>query len=515
MGSDKDGHGRGRFFGRRVVPGYGVSWPFGGNPPTDLERLAEERIRRLAEAELGTGNRVGLGIAVERRDGMTSGAERAKSIIDEATDHTWRVRFLSGSAGRQRSGLNELCDLVGDKRAVRRAARNSGLVPALERPWRWWIAAVAVAVTCAAIAGVLTRLAAKPGPGLQAAVTAAGLVAGAGIFTFIAQIITPEIKPVFGPRAKQLLSEPLESDPIENESERDFRDALRVKLARDGPKLAFIVDDLGRLWPRTRALVAAYLAEPGPRGQEQLWIIFERGSPPQRSGARAAREPLNAPNLVGLSVHESFDWWRCRQQPLTLSQKRALLGHQSSRILAMRTDPRLRYRGIGDVVGRPEDEQATAGELGEHLTGLTPSTVRAFALLACAANVPEPPRIRAEDITKLLRGSSRTQSAPIVRLLQVWLPGESGKPAAIHEAISSVSRDLEPFLEELDSRRGKSIQVSVPYADAFVNSYSNAQKEHGLPGLDSAHALWALYWHRSLTPSQGWSATMARLSEIS
>lgn len=487
---------------------HGAKWTFETQrPELDLDRLVRQRIGRLAQAERGSGIRVVLGIAVERRDGMTDDALRAHAAIEEAIDRGWTLRWLSGSAELQRGALGELSDLLGGVRPVLAAARRSGLVPELRRRWGWWLLAALLVVLGGVAATLLSSIADRPGTGVAAAI---GLLVAALAAGLVAKQMSPEINPLFGPRAIARLEQALAREPLESDVERQFRLLLLDRLAGEQRGRAVVVDDLGLLRPRTRRLIKDHLELSRRSAREEMWVLFERGLRPGRARRRVARSP-SAPNLSEL-VPRDCDVWLCRQQPLSSVEKRQLLHRIDGRAID-RADQRLRYRAIGDVLGHMRDEQETIESLSEQLQGVEPAVVQAFALLALEATAPAPAWLAPEEVSFVLRSRS-PHNGPLQRLLRNWFPVDRRQVGTIQQSLSLAIEELDPLFEERPGSVGeRKAQVATLYADALASGYSALQQAHGLPSIDHAHAFWALYWHRVLTVSGGWSALVAeRLS---
>jgi len=101
-------------------------------------------------------------------------------------------------------------------------------------------------------------------------------------------------------------------------------------------------------------------------------------------------------------------------------------------------------------------------------------------------------------------------SGPLRHLLLSWFPSDSQRSGAIQQAISLAVEEFGSLFEEpVEGKHNKRVQIALVYADALVDSYRSVQDEHDLPPADDAHAFWALYWHRLLTASGGWNATVA------
>ena len=494
------------YHSRRIVPAHGARWRFGGNPPTDLDTLVRGRIARLVDAGHHTGNRVLLGVAVERRDGMTRNAVRAQMTIAAQLDRRWRLRHLLGSRELRCGPVDELAGLVGGRRAVRRAARTSGLVPELRRDWTWWTGTGLVALVCTVAAGLMTHLASRSGAGAEVVV---GLLSVAGVASLTARIATQHLTPLLAPGAASRLEEALAADPTDTDAERRFRTALREQLRAETRNRAIVIDDFGELHQRTRRLVEDHLRQPGERGEEEFWLIFEQGRRPGRKAQNASRQP-SAPHLAQFDPDPSFEAWQCRQQPLTPAEKRRLVRRLDPRA-ETRTDRQVRHRAIADVIGRPPDEETVVGELQQQLQDADPLTARAFGLLALAATVPAPAPLAPQDLTAVLRRSPQQQSRVLERLLLDWFPAEARTPLAIQQGTKIAIRDFEGLFEEQAGRRSdKRVQeAALPFADALVAAYPWARETCGLPPADDGHAFWALYWHRVLTASGGWSAPAA------
>jgi hypothetical protein len=477
----------------------------------------------LAEAEPEAGKRVFIGMVVERHDGMTWDAERVRAAVSAEIDRrNWRLHWLSGSSKLRQGPLEEIAALLGGERPVLAAARASGIVTGRRRDWGWWALAAVVVIVCGVLATLLTRLATGTGVGATL-----GLLALVGLVNLVGRDLGPGALPLFGSRAKRRVEEFVTKDPEDSDLERRFQRELLRALAKGRRNCAVVVDDFGVMRRRTREVIENHLKGPSKRGPEELWMVFERGSRPSRA-ARRARRQTSAPYIAQLSLDASFQTWQCRQQPLSLEEKRRVVRRLSPGPV-LRENPRLRYRGVADVA-RDVSDEAAAHEVREQLVDAEPIAVRGFALLAFAAVVPDPADLRQTDLMSVLPNSSSSSGAPPARLLLDWFPEDWRKQAAIQDALDLTVEELEPLFEEhphkgnphkgnprkRNPRKGhlrkahdRSVEVTPAYADALAGSYRQLRKDHGLPSADGAHAFWALYWHRRLSSSQGWSATVA------
>lgn len=483
------------FFKRRVVPVYGARWPFGGNPVDDFDALIKQRIERLAQAEIGTGFRVVLRVTIERRDGMTWDAERARAQIVASVDGDWSVRFLSGSEDLQAGALDELSALFGDTSPVRRAARNAGLIPGGHKDWLRWLLFSALAVICVVGGGLVSSQALEAGP-------SSGAIFGAVAAAALA-LLARNLDPGRLPLTSNKLEQALEQDHTRSDFDVRFAEQLHREFRRAAGKRAIVIDDFGKLRRRTIELVERYLWEPGERGDEELWIVFERG----RRSAGGGKHRPGSLRLSKLSIDDSFDGWICRQQPLDIGEKRRLVRTLRSGPV-LRTDPRLRSRAVADVVGDRTDEDLS-GELAEQLRDVDANLVRMFALLALAATVPDPAPIQPRDITEALYGPT-AGTGPIRRLLAEWFEIEPPRPAAVQDEARETIKELESLFEERPRRRrAAGVSVSTAYADALVSAYPELRAAHELPFADAGRAFWALMWHRDLRSLSPWGAPLA------
>lgn len=471
----------------------------GGLPPTDLVELVGGRAQRLG-AELGTGNKTVLGIAIERRDGMAWSAAAATRAIRENSSARYELRYVSPSGDPRRGGLRELVALIGNERAIRRAARRSGLVPALRHQWAWWIFSALLLALVNAAAAIFTRIASQPS---TAQLVSFGLIAASAAAVTIYRVIAREIGPPIGTSATAKLARVLEDDDgVDAQVEHEFRAALLEKLIPEATR-TIIVSDLDLLADRTRELVLAYIAHPGRRAAEELWVVFERGRRPRRN--EKGSEPLTAPHLTRLRPNPAFGHWWCRQQPLTRNDKVALLVRRDLRE-PVRDDERLHQRAVADVVATSGKVLAETGEeLDVYLQNVEPAVIRAFALLSLAAEVPEPTAISPDDLAAMARGSNAR--TPAGRLLCNWFPADSRTPAAIDQAMQNVGRDLSSLLDLTQSANpGSGLRIAAPAADAMCEVSRWTRPEYDLPHRDHGHAFWALYWQEQLTTR--WSASI-------
>jgi hypothetical protein len=484
---------------RHVAPALGQGWPFEGDQPGDLETLVGGRARRLRES-LGTHNRVAIGVAVERRDGMTWSAAASRRAIEAQIDNGWEVRGVVGKSDPPRDGLNELADLIGSSRAVREAARKSGLVPELRRYWAWWLTTAAIVLLVGAGETVLRGAASRP---TSVGGSTFGLLLGMAAAALLYRLVIPQVAPVFGPSATRKVRETLNSNPVASDAEDAFKAALLERLVPGRRRRAIVIDDVGKLRPRTRDLVKGYIEQSSSPGEEELWVLFERGRRPRRAASYERAEPLNATFLWSLSPGPRLELWRGRQKPLTPKEKEQLLLRRD-RQRPSRTDPRLRQRGVADIAARPHGDDEDATEIAAQVEGLEPSILRAFVLLAVAATVPDPAPIGPADLAQVARLSD---SSPAARLLTAWFPADSQSPAAIAQSVKAISRDLLPLLEDPPERPRYQIKVASQYADAMLASPLWQHERTDLPPIELGHAFWALYWHDRLVTS--WSAPVA------
>jgi hypothetical protein len=479
---------------RRIVPGLDISWIFDGPPPSGLERLVAVVATRLNQ-ERATGNRVMIGLAVERGDGMTWSATAARRAVETAVGEDWEVRCVYGSADRRRSPFDELAELMGGHRSIVRAARRSGLVPELRRNWGWGSLTVLLAIAAGTV-GALLDTAMSRGHAVGFVAVAIALTAAAAMLAY--GVLVPQVAALLGFGRRGKVEAALEGEPRIASIENRFRSELSEALVADRPRVV-VVDDLGQLRPRTRSVVLDYLKAPRYRHGEELWIVFERGRRPRARGREGAHQPLNVRDLAAIPSDGAFVRWVGRQQVLSLQEKTALL-LSLTRKQPRRTDARLRSRGIAGVGGWWQvDEDSIQRDLESCLAGVeATATLHAFALLALAARAPEPIFVDTASLVRLAcrPPERRTTSA---RLLLEWFPADSRNPEAIRDAMKRVARDLHDLLDDSRaSRHSGSLRVSTPYADAMCAHEMWSRADYSLPKQDLGYAFWALYSHEQL-----------------
>jgi hypothetical protein len=508
-----------------VLAAPGVKWPFvrpseEKASPDDLEDAVLRVVARMT-AEATTKCAV-LGVAVERRDGMSWSATKAREIVASELEPTWDVRCIWDYADREDKGVRELVDLLGGgdakraqkavKRSIRRAVGSSSLVPKLHRPWGWWFLGLMIMILFTTLAAAVTNA----GKGGTAPLLWAS-VALAPVMTLIARVFTPKITPLSPAEADRLLEVALSEAPRKNDAEDRFVSLILERLAPRRAR-AMVIEDFGRLSQRTQEVVVRYLGELEHPRQKELWILFSRG----RRGGRPARgtseEPLNAPELSTLPLGHNVDRWYCRQTELS-EQDKVLVLQLRDRRTPRYGDPRLRQSSIGHVVSPPTTSaEVDAPDLSSELRDLSPPVVRAFGLLATAASVSDPATFTSAELADIAREGS--YDSELRTLFRDWFPDGSRSPATIKATFDTLNEELSALLDvtagderatRSERRRargqGKRTRLGLMpvYADAFLREQT--WQRYDLPSQDRAHALWALYWQGKL--ARTWSAPVA------
>jgi hypothetical protein len=501
------------FVPRRVLPTEDAKWPFGQERPTDdLETLIDERVSRVIN-ETGSKSRVLLGFVVEARDGMTRDAERARAIISGRVGPNWRVRFVSADESHPQGPLTELSALFGGTRPIMRAAQASGLVPGRAKDWIWSLSMVLLAAVLSVAATLVSHLAAH----LDVySGTAIGAAVGVAVLSTAATGLKAGGLPVFGYPAMKRLEKAVTATPADTDADINFgrqlvqeltheRGSVR-ELSRQKRDRAVVIDDYGRLWPRTSRLIEQYirtlpeeaLVDPDEERPEEFWVVFDRGSLPESEQIQRSTG-----HITDLKTFGSFLAWTCRQQELDSVQKRRLV-RRLERGALDRNDRRLRYRRIGDILSGAKDA-TTEQELLIRLRDDGDSTsILSFSFLAFAASVASPPPLRPAEIVKAVFARDGSSPDPLRDLIHAWFP-EVDRPGPLSDALKTA---LEPFsaLFEEREKHDQGVRVDAGWADAFTRSYSMVRREHGLPLADGAHAFWALFWRGQLDSPSSWSA---------
>ncbi len=507
----------GSFVPRRVVETDGSTWPFGvgQKPIEDFETLIGDRVSHIANEERGAKTRVLLGIVVEERDGMTRDADRAREIISARVDRNWRIRSLSGDLKRKQGPLTELSALFGGTRPIMRAARASGLISGEKKDWVWSGCMLLLAGALSLASGLVSHLAVHSGVYTGAAI---GIVFVASVLAMLAPALTGDDLPVFGHPAAKRLEQAVTADDKGTDPDVRFRERLLRELTRERPAFgeftsqkrnrAVVIDDFGKLWPRTALLIQRYIERPpdvfvnDPREErpEEFWVVFDQGARPQ-----SERSQPSTGHVSALATYGSFLSWQCRQQLLDPAQKKRLVRSLEPGPLD-HNDRRLRYRRIGDIISGAKDH-TTEKELREQLRGAGDSaSVLAFSFLAIAASVPNPVPLKPTEIAMTLSAPPEKGSRdPLRDLLLAWFPNLD-RPGPLGEALKNSARTLKPLFEGHKAGERDLVQVDTGCADAFMSVYQDIHHKHALPPADCAHAFWALYEQRRLAGSSSWSA---------
>jgi hypothetical protein len=500
------------FISRRLVETDGTSKAGQERRAGDLRALIGERVSRIADEERGSKTRVFIGIVVEARDGMTTGAECARGIISDRVDPNWRIRCLPGD--HKQGPLTELSTLFGGTRPIMRAARASGLVPGEWKDWAWSVCMLLLAVILSVAAGLVSHLAVDSG---RYAAATIGIVFAAGLLAALATALKGDGLPVFGHPATKRLEKAMTPEIQDTDADVRFRERLLRELTRERPRLrqltsqkqnrAVVIDDFSKLRSRTASLIKDYIGQrpevfvdnQDDSRPEEFWVVFDRGSRPQSERAHPSTGHISELATYGFFTSEQY-----RQDELDPTRKRRLIRRLEPGPVD-HNDRRLRYRRIGDILSGAKDETSEI-ELREQLEDAKEhTTVLAFSFLAIAASVPSPVPLKAADIVATL--SARDQNRdPMRDLLLAWFPDLS-RPGLLKDAFKNSADDLKPlFKERKKSDHSSGLLVDAGWADALTRAYQDIREDHKLPPSDCGHAFWALYWHRQLANSSSWSA---------
>jgi hypothetical protein len=473
-------------------------WPLLGPTPTDLQEAIVRTVGRL-NGELGTSNSAVLGIGVEIKDGMSWSAEKvAETVRDVGAD--WELRSVTRHAGEADAAFKQLLELVGDRRAIRRAMRSSTLVPELYRPLPW----LAAAAVLAAAVGVTGALLGKLAVG-AAAPLSFGVLVLAALALWAANRLTPSLILMPGADVDQRIAKALAQKPEGRESEEEFEAAIVRELDPQRRRIV-ILEDLEAVSPWVSNVVESYLKKRPGTHEQQIWVLLARARQPSGSSPAGQAEPVNVPALNMLRVDGRYSWWLFGQNTLTKAEKKELLEKRDVRSVS-REDDRVRQRTVGRVVALEQIEYEGDQPSVPELDDLSPSELRAFALLAVAARVPDPEAVEAADLGTIARGAN-SEDAQLTQLLKGWFPEGSQNAPAIESAFDMVSRRLLAQLDQPATGRVRSaMRVRRTFADALCAPAAWAARE--LPSQDLAHAFWAAYSERELLRRRQWSAPVA------
>jgi hypothetical protein len=499
------------FVPRRVLETEAATPPSYEEPIDDFETLVRRRISRVLNAK-GSNTRVLLGIVVEARDGMTRDAERACTIISERVEPNWRIRFLSGDERHKQGPLTELSALFGGTRPIMRAARASGLVPGHAKDWIWSAFMTTLAVVLSVAAGLGSHLAVGANVYSGGVI---GLAVGSGVLAALASGLKAGGIPVFGHPAMKRLEEAVAADAAKTDADLAFGTRLVEELSHERGSFrelssqkrnrAVVIDDYGRLSPRTMELVEQYIRtsprdavrDPTKDRPEELWVVFDKGSPPE-----SERAQRSTGHISDFTTFGSFQARTYRQQQLDDVRKRLLVRRLEHGSLD-RNDRRLRYRRIGDIISGAKDATTEQELLVQLRDDGDSSSVLSFAFLAVAASVPSPARLRPADVVRPMSAHGGASPDPLRDLLLAWFP-KLNRPGPLSDALRNSARTFAPFFEERE-KHDRGVRVDAGWADAFAHAYNAIRREHDLPPADGAHAFWALYWRRRLANSSSWS----------
>jgi hypothetical protein len=470
---------------RRVLPSFGSRWPMHGAAPEDLEGIVQAVCRR-AHAESATINVIAVGFAVEQRDGMSWSAEKAHQMVEaDFPDHGWEVRCVSGRAASGPGELDQLRDLFGDTRPIRKAARACGFVPELRVHLAWWLGVRSLYAIGAGGAVLISHVAADAGGG----VTAAAGLAGAGAVFGGLKLFGSEQRITIGPsgEADEKIAAALEQEHAASTEER-FRDTLAMKLVPIRPRIV-IVDDYGALGERTRDTIASYLEGAVPRRFPELWLMFERARRSKPDSGTRGREPFTAALLSALAPGRRVSLWRGRQMTLERADRETLIWKREN-AKPRANDPRLRRRSVAEVADKRGWNGAALREELDATLGVQILPVqRAFALLALATIAPG-----TVDRNSLAAGMSESPGrwASVKReLLRAWFPPSTHSQAAVEQAVQGVIDKLGALLDDLPAGTPPArARVTQPHADAI--GLPRTWGEFELPPQDLGHAFWAL-----------------------
>jgi hypothetical protein len=470
---------------RRVLPSYGSRWLQRGKPPPeDLEQIVAEICQR-AEAEAATINILGLGIAAEERDGMSWSAQKTLQIVQaSAPGQAWDVRCVHGSASQRRE-LDELRELFGNSRPVRKAARATGFGAELRPQLGWWLTVRGLYLTGAVVTAAVTHLAANLGIGEAAGIGLAGAAAAAGGI----KLAGSDQRITIGPAAEadQKIEAALRDQPSASIDER-FRESLVAGLVPERPRVV-IVDDYAALGTRTRDVIAGYLEGDGVRHKPELWIMFERAKRARASSGLRGREPFTARLLGALTPGKHISLWRGRQMALERPERETLIWKREH-AQPRPNDPRLNRHAVAEVADkRGADWEAIRSEVLAAMADQPAAVQRAFGLLAIAAISPG-----VVDINSLAAAMSAPASGqkPIKReLLRDWFSSQTQSQADVEQALQAVKDRLGMLLDDMrPGTPAAKTRVTQPHADA--TRAAKTWGELGLPPQDLGHAFWAL-----------------------
>lgn len=236
FGRDKSGKTAEEFVPRQVMGTDGSTYPFVGEPPTDLTTLIGQWASRLDEEVASTYGLL-LGIAVEARDGMTTGARHARTIISARVDQHWRIRSLSGDDRQRRGPLKELEALLGGTRPVMRAARRSKLVAGDAKDWLWSLGMILIAAGIGVASDYASHAALRTTKYTGVTV---GVVFAVAVLAGLARAMSADTLPAFGHPALKRLEKAVAAvvrEDNDEEANAPFRDELLRELAHERPAL--------------------------------------------------------------------------------------------------------------------------------------------------------------------------------------------------------------------------------------------------------------------------------------
>ena len=130
-----------------------------------------------------------------------------------------------------------------------------------------WLLFSALAVICVVGGGLVSSQALEAGP-------SSGAIFGAVAAAALA-LLARNLDPGRLPLTSNKLEQALEQDHTRSDFDVRFAEQLHREFRRAAGKRAIVIDDFGKLRRRTIELVERYLWEPGERGDEELWIVFE------------------------------------------------------------------------------------------------------------------------------------------------------------------------------------------------------------------------------------------------
>ena len=423
-------------------------------------------------------------VIAEPGDGVSWSSETARRVLQQRFG---RVHALHGTKLGEGDPLRDLAQVAGGERDVMRAARASGIAPEAANPWRWYALILVLALLLAGGAGAL----AEAGAGATTVIGVPVVVVAVLVASLqlLGRLVSAEIKPVVGPRAKQAVSNALKEAVRDGDAERAFAREVGNAIA-PSHRRAVVIDDFDALHARTRRALFHYLQEPGPPLAEELWVVFDRSSGRAKNEASAGGATLATLHTKGGRVDRTL----FRQRRLTQEEKDLLIERLDGRP-PRREDPRRSARVVRDVADpRRADREAIEQALDAAFHAADVPLARGFALLALSSTISEPIATRPSDFEGLARVRDAT---PAARALADWLPRKVGGSNAVMELFAAVPKTFGDLLEE--DPGDQALVVAKPYAEVLVERW----RTYELPSPDRGHAFWAYFWHERSLESPG------------